>query len=173
MSRLRRLVLSDRYFFVTCNLRRPRRTLDEHDFGRLAWSLARRRAKHGFALTAWVFLPDHWHAILFPRHPLTISEVMEAIKVGSTLRVNAGRKESGLFWQPRFFDRALRTVKEYCEKVEYIHLNPVRAGLVKRAEEWPWSSVHDYLGSGQHPAATPSILVIDPVWLPAGARTRI
>jgi hypothetical protein len=36
------------------------------------------------------------------------------------------------------FDRALRTVKEYNEKVEYIHLNPVKAGLVARPEEWPW-----------------------------------
>jgi hypothetical protein len=49
-------------------------------------------------------------------------------------------------WQPRFFDRALRSVKEYYEKVEYIHPNPVRAGLVKRAEEWQWSSAHDYTG---------------------------
>ena len=39
-------------------------------------------------------------------------------------------------WRPRFFDRALRTVKEYNEKVEYIHLNPVRAGLVSRPEDW-------------------------------------
>ena len=73
MSRLRRLVLPDRYFFVTCNVRRPRRVLGEHDFGRLASSLARMRDKHGFVLTAWVFLPDHWHAILYPRQPLTIS----------------------------------------------------------------------------------------------------
>jgi hypothetical protein len=36
----------------------------------------------------------------------------------------------------------VRRVKEYYEKVEQIHLNPVRAGLVKRAEEWQWSSVH-------------------------------
>ena len=42
----------------------------------------------------------------------------------------------GELWQPRFFDRALRTVKEYNEKVEYIHLNPVRAGLVSRPEDW-------------------------------------
>jgi hypothetical protein len=53
--------------------------------------------------------------------------------VGSTLRINAGRKESGLLWQPRFFGRALRSVTEHYEKLEYIHLNPVRAGLVKRA----------------------------------------
>ena len=38
------------------------------------------------------------------------------------------RGTDGELWQPRFFDRALRTVKEYNEKVEYIHLNPVRGG---------------------------------------------
>jgi len=124
-------------------------------------------------LTAWVFLPDHWHAILFPRIPVTISRLMESIKVGSTLRINARRNESGLLWQPRFFDRALRTVKEYNEKVEYIHLNPVKAGLATRAEDWPWSSVHDYTGSVQHPAATPSGLRIDRLLLPADERTRL
>jgi hypothetical protein len=44
----------------------------------------------------------------------------------------------------RFFDRAVRTVQEYYEKVEYIHLNPVRAGPVERPEDWAWSSVRDY-----------------------------
>jgi REP element-mobilizing transposase RayT len=81
---------------------------------------------------------------------------MESIKVGSTLRINARRKESGVLGQARFFDRALRAVREYNEKVEYIRLNPVRAGLASRAEEWPWSSVHDYAGSVQRPVATPS-----------------
>lgn len=75
--------------------------------------------------------------------------------------------------QGRFFDRALRSVGGYGEKVEYIHLNPVRAGLVKRAEDWPWSSVHDFECSVQRPAATPNSLLIDRVLLPAGAGTRI
>jgi len=38
-------------------------------------------------------------------------------------------------------------VQEYYEKAEYIHLNPVRAGLAERAEDWPWSSVRDYAGN--------------------------
>src|SRR5208283_3589940 len=50
--------------------------------------------------------------------------------------VNQRRGAEGEMWQPRFFDRALRSVKEYNEKVEYIHLNPVRAGLVSRPEDW-------------------------------------
>jgi REP element-mobilizing transposase RayT len=132
-----------------------------------------RREKYHFLLTAWVFLPDHWRAIIFPRFPLTISRVMESIKVGSTLRINAGRKESGLFWQPRFFDRAVRTVKEYYEKVEYIHMNPVRAGLVERAEDWPWSSVRDYTGSLSGAVSAHRVLPIDRILLPTDEGTRI
>ena len=44
------------------------------------------------------------------------------------------RGEVGRLLEARFFDRALRTVKEYNEKVQYIHLNPVRAGLARRPE---------------------------------------
>jgi len=173
MSRLRRLVLSDRFFFVTCRVLPCRQALDGREFHCLARVLRERREKYHFLLTAWVFLPDHWHAILFPRSPVTVSLVMESIKVGSTLRINGGRKESGLLWQPRFFDRAVRTVKEYHEKVKYIHLNPVKAGLATRPEEWPWSSVHDYAGSTNCAPATPSGLAIDRVVLPADERTRI
>ena len=173
MSRLRRLVVSDRWFFITCRLLPRRRILSDSEFATLAKVIDQRRAEHGFLLTAWVFLPDHWHAIFYPRHPLTISRVIEAIKDGATKRINLRGREVGMLWQPRFFDRVLRTVREYNEKVEYIHLNPVRAGLVSRAEEWPWSSVHDYAGSVQHPVATPSGLEIDRVLLPADERTRI
>jgi REP element-mobilizing transposase RayT len=132
-----------------------------------------RREKHGFFLRAWVLLPDHWHAILYPPYPLTISRVMESIKVGATKRINGSRGEVGLLFQPRFFDRALRTVREYHEKVEYINLNPVKAGLVDRPEDWPWSSVHDYTGNIGDTPVTPSRLSVDRVSLAADPRTRI
>ena len=105
------------------------------------------RRKHRFLLTAWVFLPDHGHAIIYPPYPLSISRVFKALKVSSTMAANVRLGESGELWQGRFFDRALRTVKEYHAKVEYIHLNPVRGGLVKRAEEWKWRSAHEYAGT--------------------------
>ena len=173
MSRLRRLVVSDRWFFVTCRLLPRRRMLSPTEFATLAQVIRERRAEHGFLLTAWVFLPDHWHAIFYPRHPLTLSRVMEAIKDAATKRLNRSRREAGMLWQPRFFDRALRTVKEYNAKVEYIHLNPVKAGLVRRAEDWRWSSVHDYAGSVNRPPVTPSGLSVDRVRLPGDVRTRI
>jgi hypothetical protein len=79
----------------------------------------------------------------------------------------------GRLLQSRLFDRALRTVKEYHEKVEYIHLNPMTPGLVGRPEEWPWSGVHDYTGRVRRPVATPSGLAVDRVLLPADEQTRI
>ena len=64
MSRLRRPFLYGRYFFVTVNLLPRRVILQDEDLRLLARSIAKMRRKHGFALTAWVFLPDHWHAIV-------------------------------------------------------------------------------------------------------------
>jgi putative transposase len=172
MSRLRRLVNSDRYFFVTCNRLGTRSQLDDDDFEVLARVIDARREEHGFLLTAWVFLPDHWHAIFGVRYPETASLVMEAIKVSSTRQINTRRGERDRLWQGRFFDRALRTVKEYHETAEYIHWNPVRRGLVKSPGEWLWSSYADYAGQEGEAPQQP-ILRIDRIDLPADERTRI
>ena len=173
MSRLRRPFLYDRYIFVTVDLLKARGKLRDTDFERLAHALTRMRRQHGFVLTAWVFLPDHWHAIIYPPHPLTISRVFQAVKVSSMILINLGRRESGELWQGRFFDRALRTVKEYMETVEYIHLNPVRRGLLRRAEEWKWSSVHEYAGMAGEEQERRCGLRIDRVRLPADENARI
>jgi putative transposase len=173
MSRLRRMVLWDRYFFITCNLLRTKRLLNDTDFDILARVIRARRQEHGFILAAWVFLPDHWHAIVGVGYNVTISRVMESIKVSATRQINSLRKESGRLWQGRFFDRALRTVREYNKAVEYIRWNPVRRGLVKNPEEWPWSSYREYAGTQpEHSGGTPR-LRIDRVRLPADPAARI
>jgi putative transposase len=173
VSRLRRLVLSDRYFFVTCNLLRTRTLLNDPDFEILARVIDARRRQHGFLVSAWVFLPDHWHAILGISYPRTVSLVLESIKVASTRRINAGQNASRRLWQGRFFDRALRTVREYNDTVEYIHRNPVRRGLVETPEAWKWSSAHEYAPPGGRPAFGIAPLRIDRARIPAEAKTRI
>jgi putative transposase len=173
MSKLRRPFLYDRYFFVTVRLLPRRITLQDDDFRLLARSLARMRRKHGFVLTAWVFLPDHWHAIIYPPHPLSISVVFKAVKVSSMIAINVARGTGGELWQGRFFDRALRTVKEYNETVEYIHLNPVRRGLVGRAGDWEWSSFHEYAGRTAEEQDVRCGLAINRVRLPADESAAI
>jgi putative transposase len=173
MSRLRRPFLYDRYFFVTVKLLPRRIILQDEDFRRLARSIAKMRRKHGFALTAWVFLPDHWHAIIYPSHPLSISVVLKAVKISSMISINVARGTDGELWQGRFFDRALRTVQEYNETVEYIHLNPARRGLVRRAEDWEWSSFHEYAGRSAEEQERRCGLAIDRIRLPADENTAI
>lgn len=173
MSRWRRLVASDRFFFISCRVLSRRGNLSESGFACLAQAIHERREKHRFLLTAWVFLPGHWHAIFYPPDPLTISRVMEAIKDGAAKRIHRRRRERGTLFQPRFFDRALRTVREYQEKVEYLHLNPVKAALGSCPEDWAWSSVHDYVGNVSDAPITPRGLSVDRIMIPADPRTRI
>lgn len=173
VSRLRRPFLSDRFFFVTVRRLKERAPLVEADFHLLALAFCRARRMHPFFLTAWVFLPDHWHAICAPKYPLTISQVMKSIKTSSTVLMNRGRAEAGELWQARFFDRALRSVEEYNEKVEYIHLNPVKAGLVRRPQDWRWTSVSEYSGVSAAEQERRCGLAIDRVSMPSDARTRL
>ncbi len=125
--------------------------LGEQDFAPLADAFEASQKQVGFLLTAWVFLPDHWHAILCRRPPIRISDAMQMIKQRSTHAIGAARSGTSRLWQPRFHDHGLRTVREYMDAVTYIHLNPVRRGLVRRPEEWKWSSVHDYSPGGISP----------------------
>jgi REP element-mobilizing transposase RayT len=67
VSRLRRPFLSDRFFFLTVRSLKRRSALRDADFHFLALAFRRARVLHPFFLTAWVFLPDHWHAIILPR----------------------------------------------------------------------------------------------------------
>jgi hypothetical protein len=71
------------------------------------------------------------------------------------------------------FDRALRTVKEYNEKVEYIHLNPVKAGLVSRPEDCRWSSYNEYAVTSAEEQKKRCGLIVDRVRIPSDPYARI
>ena len=101
---------------------------------------------------------------------------MKSVKQSSTSAVNQRRGADGELWQPRFFDRALRTVRECDEEVEYIHPNPVRAGLVSRPEDWSrpaGSSYNEYAGMSADEQTGRCGLIVDRVRMPSDPRARI
>ncbi|HTV54501.1 MAG TPA: transposase [Terriglobia bacterium] len=173
MSKLRRPFLRDRYFFISVRLLKRRNNITDPDFALLVCAFNRARRLQPFWLTAWVFLPDHWHAIFAPRHPVTVSLAMKCVKQSSTTLINRSRGSEGELWQARFFDHAARTVKAYNEKVEYIHMNPVRAGLVRDPADWTWSSFNEYAGMSAEEQKRRCGLVIDRVRMPLDPGTRI
>ena len=98
---------------------------------------------------------------------------MKSVKLTSTVTLDRWRGEAGEPWQQRFFDHALRTVQDYWEKVEYIHLNPVQRGLVAKPDDWIWSSAAEYSGVSPEDQKRRCGLMIDRVQLPAEGKTRI
>jgi REP element-mobilizing transposase RayT len=109
-------------------------------------------------------MPDHWHALNGLTQPLTISQVMHDVKKLSARKLNGQRRTSGPLWQHQFWDRFLRHQKELIERLEYMHRNPVRRGLVNRPEDWRWSSYLDFTPGAAVEASRP--IQIDRVELP-------
>jgi REP-associated tyrosine transposase len=168
VSRVARLRLSDRIFFVTVNLRRDIAPLSGVEYESVVATIEASRRKLRFLLSGYVLMPDHWHALIWPGYPLTISRVVQDIKWISARSLNRGRHTSGPFWQHQFWDRFVRHAREFRERLDYMHLNPVRGGLVKRAEEWPWSSYSNFALDKEQVEGCP--IQIDYVHLPDSYR---
>jgi REP element-mobilizing transposase RayT len=85
----------------------------------------------------YVIMPDHLHFFCAPRVVETsLANWMQVWRAGAT-RTWAWPVDKPI-WQKDFFDRDLRSGESYAEKWRYVVENPVRAGLVKNAEEWRW-----------------------------------
>ncbi len=102
------------------------------------------RCKLHFGLYGYVLMPDHGHALIWTTYPLTISRVVQDIKWVSARALNRARGTTGLVWQHQFWIRFVRHAKEFRARLVYMHLNPVRKGLVAKPEEWRWSSYNNF-----------------------------
>ena len=117
-----------------------------------------------FDLWAYVFMPDHVHLIVFPKaSEYDIAEIRSAIKLPVARKAIAwlrrespewiekltrrrGVRTETLFWQSGSgYDRNITSPQTLARMIDYLHLNPVRKGLVTRAVEWQWSSAQWYL----------------------------
>lgn len=94
-------------------------------------------------LSAIVVMPDHVHLLMVPRRnadgwPFPLVDVLQCLKGATAHRINKLLHRSGPVWEEESFDHVLRSDESLKEKREYIRLNPVRAGLVDRAEDYEW-----------------------------------
>lgn len=127
------------FYFVTFNTSGRARTLacpEVHDglltFGRKAYE------KYDVAVGRYVIMPDHIHLfVAFPPTGLTLSKWIQSLRsvLGKELLRLGVQKPH---WQEGFFDHLLRSSESYSEKWEYVRMNPVRAGLCRKAEDWPY-----------------------------------
>lgn len=91
-----------------------------------------------------VVMPDHAHLVFVPlvdhrkREVIALATITPAIKGASAHNINRALGRKGTVWQEESFDHVLRSFEALDQKIEYVLNNPVRAGLVTRAEDYPW-----------------------------------
>ena len=136
----------------------------------LAQAIDEARTELRFDLWAYVFMPEHAHLVVHPReHVYDIADIRKAIKSPVASRAIRFLEEEAPEWVPRItrrrgddterlfwqsgggYDRNITEPKTLMQVIEYIHLNPVRRGLVERADQWKWSSAAWFLGTGTPP----------------------
>lgn len=102
--------------------------------------LRENRAKQRFQVHEFVFMRDHVHLILTPAPLVPLEKAMQFIKGGFSYRAKKEMNFNGEIWQKGYNERRIRNADEYAQHAEYVCMNPVRARLVERPEEYQYSS---------------------------------
>ena len=148
--------------FITCScyrrlpLLRSPRSRDE-----FVKALGEMRTKFGFLLVGYVVMPEHVHLLISEPQDGTPSDVMRDLKQRVSLAIGGVRRrviapsrirriesEHRSFWQRRFYDFNVLSLQRKNEKLDYMHMNPVKRGLVGNPKDWPWSSYCYYMPAG-------------------------
>jgi putative transposase len=105
----------------------------------LAESVARVRLE----LFAYVLMPNHWHLVLRPRRDGDLAQFMHRMTITHVRRWHGQRETAGLghLYQGTYKSFAIQEDDHFLIVCRYVERNPLRAGLVARAQEWPWGSL--------------------------------
>jgi putative transposase len=152
------------FFFTLVTAARAPLFRDDRARSLLGRVMREERERAGFTTVAVVLLPDHLHAMwTLPPDDADYSGRWQAIKAKFTSAwLASGAEEQAIpegydrqrrrgVWQPRFIEHTIRDEEDLCRHADYIHYNPVKHGFARRPRDWPWSSFHRYVRSGDYP----------------------
>lgn len=108
---------------------------------------------------AYCLMPNHVHVLGVPRKPESLAKGLGSTNLLYTQFVNRRYERSGRLWQNRFFSNIIERETYLWAVVRYIEKNPVRGGLVKSPEDYPWSS------AAAHQLGVPDKLLSGEAWL--------
>jgi REP element-mobilizing transposase RayT len=95
-----------------------------------------------YRLFSWVVMPNHVHVLLESGKGESLDKIIHSWKSFTAKAINRLLDRTGTLWQREYFDRFIRTQKHFDSVSLYIENNPVKAGLVKEARAWRWSSAY-------------------------------
>ena len=147
------------WFFTVNLLQRKQNDLLIREIELLRYVIKRVKTKYPFSINAWVVLPDHMHCVwTLPLNDADFSTRWRLIKSGfsralpkieyrSKVRITAG--ERGI-WQRHYWEHCIRDDSDFERHIDYVHVNPLKHGYVRRVSDWPYSSFHHYVVKGMY-----------------------
>jgi putative transposase len=160
MTDYRRNFVAGGSFFFTVNLtERHLQLLTEH-IDELRGAFRQTRERHSFTTDAIVVLPDHLHAVwtlpegdrdFATRWRLIKSTFSRNLEAGEPVSASRAAKRERGIWQRRYWEHTIRDEDDFGRHIDYVHINPVKHGLVTRVRDWPHSSFHRMVKLGVYP----------------------
>jgi putative transposase len=145
MARLARVVVPGHPHHVTQRGNgRARTFFGDEDYALYRDLLAENCRAAGVEVWAWCLMPNHVHLILVPSDSDGLRRALARVHRSYAGIIQARRKRSGHFWQGRFGAVAMDE-EHLAAALRYVSLNPVRARLAERAQDWRWSSTRAHL----------------------------
>lgn len=145
MPRIARVVAKDYPHHVTQrgNYKQPVFE-EEQDYAQYLQWLKQYSHKNGLDIWAYCLMANHVHFVCVPRSLDALAKTFNMLHMRYAQYFNKKRNQRGHLWQGRFYSCILDERHVYAA-VRYIENNPVRAGLVKKAEEYPWTSALNHI----------------------------
>ena len=151
MARPLRITYPGAYYHVTSRGNEQKDVFkSQRDREKFLEYLASATDRYGAVIHAYCLLSNHYH-LLIETPEGNLSQIMRHINGAYTTYFNVKRKRAGHLFQGRYKAILVEADEYALELSRYIHLNPVRAGMVTRPEEYRWSSYNSYIGQGGAP----------------------
>ena len=130
------------YLLTFATVRRQPHFLDWNIASDTARLMAGSKAWMDSRLLAWTLMPDHWHGLVELGSGAALAKCVRQLKGASTRALRQRHPCLGDVWARGYHDRAIRRDEDLDAVARYLVMNPVRAGLVKRAGDYPyWDAV--------------------------------
>ena len=156
MARLPRLTLAGYpHHIILRGNNRQAIFMDSDDYQRMLALLQTHAKAHGVQLHAYVLMGNHLHLLLTPQENNSLPHMMQAVGRAYVLYFNKRHSRSGTLWEGRYRSALIQTERYLLVCMAYIDLNPVRAGMVAQAADYPWSSHSHYIGRQNEAWLTP------------------
>jgi REP element-mobilizing transposase RayT len=147
VPRRHRIYFQNAVYHITIRGNNRQRILEWNDDKELFLkSLQKFKSRFAFKLFGFVLMDNHVHLVIRTNSKVNISKIMHAIELSYSVKFRKKYAYSGYVWQGRFKSNVIDDENYILECINYIHNNPVRAGMVERIEDYPWSSYHFYNG---------------------------